>query len=86
MRDQTRKLFNILCGRIAAGYGVADVSQQFSVSPSVHPTIECTGLRHSQLRFQPLESGKHIGNLYPNHCSSSHRTYRNTQCRNENGL
>lgn len=40
MRDQTRKLFNILCGRIAAGYGVADVSQQFSVSPSVQQLLK----------------------------------------------
>lgn len=40
MRDQTRKLFKILCGRIAAGFGVADVSQQFSVSPTVQQLLK----------------------------------------------
>ena len=40
MRDQTRKLFKILCTRLAAGFGVADVSQQFSVSPSVQQLLK----------------------------------------------
>ena len=40
MRDQTRKHFHILCGRLAAGYGVANVSEQFSISPSVQQQLK----------------------------------------------
>lgn len=40
MRDQTRKLFNILCARLATGYGVANVSEQFSISPSVQQLLK----------------------------------------------
>ena len=40
MRDQTRKHFHILCGRLAAGYGVANVSEQFSISPSVQQLLK----------------------------------------------
>ncbi|GAB1254784.1 phage major capsid protein, P2 family [Desulfovibrio falkowii] len=40
MRDLTRKLFHVLCSRLAAGYGVADVSQQFSVTPSVQQLLK----------------------------------------------
>lgn len=47
-------------------HGLSLVPDHPSKEQSATPTIECTGLRHSQLRFQPLESGKHIGNLYPN--------------------
>ena len=40
MRDQTRKHFHILCDRLAAGYGVANVSEQFSISPSVQQLLK----------------------------------------------
>lgn len=40
MRDQTRKRFHILCTRLAQGYGVADVSQQFSITPSVQQLLK----------------------------------------------
>ena len=40
MRDQTRKHFHILCGRLAKGYGVPNVSEQFSISPSVQQLLK----------------------------------------------
>lgn len=64
IRQQKRATNRLLSFR--GLHGLSLVPDHPSKEQSATPTIECTGLRHSQLRFQPLESGKHIGNLYPN--------------------
>lgn len=40
MRELTSKQFQIICSRLAAGYGVADVSKQFSITPSVQQLLK----------------------------------------------
>ena len=40
MRDLTRKQFQIICSRLAAGYGVANVHEQFSITPSVQQLLK----------------------------------------------
>lgn len=39
MRTQTTKLFTAICGALASNYGVADVSQNFSVTPTVEQQL-----------------------------------------------